>query len=85
MVVSLNKGTPIETPKYYSSYYWDPKMVPLILGNPHMWMLQDTWNPERGPKRELCDSNPLVYVSVSLGMRIFQKKVLLTLRVQGSN
>ena len=24
MVVYLNKGTPIQTPKYYSSYYWDP-------------------------------------------------------------
>ena len=32
MVVSLNKGTPIWTPKYG---YGDPKMVPVILGNPH--------------------------------------------------
>ena len=23
-------------PKYYNPYYWDPKKVPLILGNPHI-------------------------------------------------
>ena len=35
LVVSGNRGTPIKTTKYYSPYYRDPKMVPLILGNPH--------------------------------------------------
>ena len=28
MVVSQNKGTPIQTPKCYSPYFGDPKKVP---------------------------------------------------------
>ena len=36
MVVSQNKGTPI----YYTPYYWTPKKVPLILGNPHIVIIQ---------------------------------------------
>ena len=34
-VGSQNKGTPIWTQKYDSPFCGDPKMVPLILGNPH--------------------------------------------------
>ena len=33
-VVSQNWATPIYIPKYDSPYHWDPKMVPLMLGNP---------------------------------------------------
>ena len=36
MVVSLNKGTPIQAPKYYNPYFWDPKKVPPILAKPHV-------------------------------------------------
>ena len=31
IVVSQDKGTPIQTPIYYSPYYGDPKKVPLIV------------------------------------------------------
>ena len=35
MVVSLNRGTQIQTPKYYDSCYRDPpEGYPLVLGNP---------------------------------------------------
>ena len=32
MVVSQNEGTPIESPKYYRGYYWDPQK-----GYPEFW------------------------------------------------
>ena len=35
MVVSLYRGPPIWTPKYYNPYYGNPKKVTLISGNPY--------------------------------------------------
>ena len=43
MVISQNRGTPIQTPKYYNPYYGDPKKVPLILGNSHIGQQEDTF------------------------------------------
>ena len=34
MVISLNRGTPIWTPKYYSPYYWDPQKGTPNFGKP---------------------------------------------------
>ena len=34
MVVSQNKGTPIQTPKYYSPYYGDPQKGTPNFGKP---------------------------------------------------
>ena len=36
LVISQNRGTPIETPKYYCAYYGDPKKGSLILGKHHL-------------------------------------------------
>ena len=36
LVVSQNKGNPVQTPKYCNPYYGDPNKVPLIIGNPHL-------------------------------------------------
>ena len=34
MVVSLNRGTPIQTPKYYGPYYWYPQNGTPNFGKP---------------------------------------------------
>ena len=36
MVASINRGTPIWSPKYFNSHFRDPNTVPLILGHPHI-------------------------------------------------
>ena len=46
MVVSINRETPIYTPKYYNPYYGDPQNgVPLVLGNPQMLPKAATGSP----------------------------------------
>ena len=60
MVVSQNKGTQLQTTKYYNPYDWDPAKVPLILGNLHIPPMHPCINPTRpktkGTERwaELC-------------------------------
>ena len=42
-MLSLNRGTLVQTSKYYSPYYGDPQNgLPLILGNPH-FKLSGLW------------------------------------------
>ena len=40
MAVSLNRGTPIWTPKYYSPYYWDPQKGTPNIGKPPYLVLE---------------------------------------------
>ena len=45
MVVSLNRGTPIWTPKYCNPYHGDPQKCALILGNPYMINISEAPGP----------------------------------------
>ena len=50
MVVSQNKGTPMLAPKYYTPYYGDLKIVPLIVGTPPMCIGRELYFYDLNPK-----------------------------------
>ena len=49
MVVSLNRGTPIQTRIHYNPHDWDRKKVHLILGNPHINLKSEVHDILRPP------------------------------------
>ena len=58
MVVSQNKGTPINTPNHHNPYYGDPKKVPLILGNPpfNLTWFNCSYQNKALPRLDLIDT-----------------------------